>query len=47
MNHVNNFGGADNAKKRGNKHVLFKRFGCSSCKHFIQSYKYKRVIRIG
>ena len=34
-------------QRKGNKHVLFKRFGCSSCKHFIQAYKYKRVVRIG
>ena len=34
-------------QRKGNRHVLFKRFECSSCKHFIQAYKYKRVVRIG
>ena len=34
-------------QRKGNKHVLFKRFECSSCQHFIQAYKYKRVVRIG
>ena len=29
------------------KHILFKKFECSSFKLFIQAYKYKRDVRIG
>ena len=34
-------------QRKGNKHILFKRFECSSFKLFIQAYKYKRDVRIG
>ena len=34
-------------QRKGSKHILFKRFECSSFKHFIRAYKYKRDVRIG
>ena len=34
-------------QRKESKLTLFKRFECSSFKHFIQAYKYKRDVRIG
>ena len=34
-------------QRKESKHILFKRFECSSFKPLIQAYKYKRDVRIG